>query len=442
MAELATGLIPAQGETALTGRRFSGLRPEPERPTSSTEFNAAMIEGELGNNSTAKADLRELRQRTDITPEQKNEILQQLSRIASTPLQAGLEQRKSEVLASLIQELVVPDSIHQDSKATCTVTEEERNLCKNDPARYARIMADLTTSGKTELFHGYAMSLNTDALQEDSSRGMPARALSMRVFQASAMSFAAETLGGGYDNYSDIATGAAVGSYTGLFDEQQQRLTYALRGQATERVDLNGQADDAFIDHLAGEVQKHGGVRIKVNVENGGIHQNHRIVIDRIEDGKVYFHNPWGEKALGRADWDMNNRDRHAKMEVMSVDELKECMIAAFIPVDGDLVITESASQESARLGIGVKRLQISPADFKGPGPRLAPLLPNEQLAEPEEKSAGTDQGQTRPPAGGFGSTGPTKNKEKEELTTAETIDSPHRDSKEKGDKSWFDGGK
>jgi len=366
-AQIDIAVSPAKSPN----RDWSSFESGLTRPTPGRAEAEVALRGLLAHDPAALKNLDRFINRNDISAGQIDQTLTRIATLAdpSAVLHPGMGGRRVEFAAALLSELAMPDSVHQDTKATCTVTEEERNLCRHDPAHYAAIMTDLALCGRAALHGGYQLTLPAAAVvTADQGDKLPARSLSMRIFQSSAMELAARLNGGSYNLLTDTASGAGGDQYRGLYKNQQQILMYALRGQATERLDTYGTRPVSAESMIAriGAAARQEGVPVLINVAGGGVHASHRITVVGIENGTVYFHNPWGaEINSGPArDYHWGDKDNHAKLERMSLSEFKRCLASAFLPVKGGLQITPEPDGETPVYidQNGVKELEADPA--------------------------------------------------------------------------------
>jgi hypothetical protein len=217
------------------------------------------------------------------------QILSELDRLAQGNIapavtdQSGGTAGKAQVMENLLNELATPNThINQDNKGTCTCTSMSYALAKNNPAEYARIATDLLTTGQATLKTGSVVSPPLDGFAFDGSQ----RSASERLIQSALMNLG---MGGNYSNVRDqhVVTGV-------------RGLTYAQ--EAIVAVALNGKWFSVHTEDVLGRVKsdlKEGNVPVLVNLRWGGRNSAHAIQVEKIENGRVYFRNPWGGNIPG-----------------------------------------------------------------------------------------------------------------------------------------------
>ncbi len=192
---------------------------------------------------------------------------------------------REDLLASVIQECASPGEINQDGHNTCTATTMQYMLCDQNPAEYVRLMDGLLSGdGKVEMRGGQTLTLEHDSIAPDSSRR---RSASERVFQSAMMEYA-----NGSESYSttdDKSRGKRLGlfdySHGGLNGDAQERGLEALFGRDFEQ--KNGDVIDLLKERSPEDTY----FRMKWGEDKEG---GHAVVVTRVEEGRVYFRNPWG----------------------------------------------------------------------------------------------------------------------------------------------------
>ncbi|MGA9523309.1 MAG: hypothetical protein WBV82_17710 [Myxococcaceae bacterium] len=215
-------------------------------------------------------------------------LLDRLHSLATDPLNENFERHgidREELLASILQECSKPGQINQDGHNTCTATSMQYLLCDQNPAEYVRLMEGLLSGdGKVEMRGGQTLKLEQDSIAPDSSTR---RSASERVFQSAMMEYA--NGGESYSTTDDQSRGKKLWlfdySHEGLNADAQERGLEALFGRDYKQ--HNGEViglvterspEDTYVRMSWGE-GKEGG---------------HAVVATRVEDGRVYFRNPWG----------------------------------------------------------------------------------------------------------------------------------------------------
>jgi len=113
------------------------------------------LSGALANDPAAQAALKSLESRGKLKPnaEGKNKLMDQLSRLSGNP----------EMLSQVLKDVAHPGKIEQgkDNKF-CAQTATLANLARENPARYARMAADLSTTGSSKVSNGVTVRAQTD----------------------------------------------------------------------------------------------------------------------------------------------------------------------------------------------------------------------------------------------------------------------------------------
>jgi hypothetical protein len=227
-------------------------------------------------------------------------LLGSLHRLAARPLgaenptlraefkKAGITQQG--MLDNIMLETASPGEINQDNKGTCTVTSMQYMLSQQNPAEYARIMQGLVSKGEVELRGGNEpLKISPGSIERDDAY---ARSSASRIFQSAMMD-----LSNGkddYDNKTDRST-TPLGkiSYRGLIPSQMIAGMEALFGGKFKNETSNLQDVSAYPTPVL--------VGMKWS-QHGDKHGRHAVILEKVEDGRVYLRNPWGpqpEKANG-----------------------------------------------------------------------------------------------------------------------------------------------
>lgn len=271
-------------------------------------------------------------------------LLDNLHTLATGPLNPALEQngiRRHELLQGVLQETAAPGEVNQSCRGTCTVTSMQWMLCMREPAEYARLVAGLSSpQGSVQLRNGDTLNLRPTTILPDETNRTP----SERFFQSSMMEYA---IGNGmiYSNLTDsrhsgfmgmFSEGVALvrrafgaqstvvdnGNGSGLYDHESTRAMSALFGQphaldtgnrgffsnlwGAMREIFSGHPENAANHfrpayHVVQSLQANPGPHwISMNWgapdEHGRVHGGHAVVVTRVEEGRVYFRNPWGPR--------------------------------------------------------------------------------------------------------------------------------------------------
>lgn len=200
-------------------------------------------------------------------------------------------QAPQELYGSVLDDLAHAERIKQSSFGTCTVTSMQYELVRDDPAEYARLMHDVGTTGVAEMRGGGQLELQAGYLKQ---REGDHRTLSEIVFQSAAMEY-----GNGAENYDEAHdTSISEGlfwdeSHGGLTAEQQERAMQSLFGHPFTSLTDSSQAV-AYMERY----QTRAGnppllLNLNVAAEPGKV-SSHALTFLKMENGQVYFRNPWG----------------------------------------------------------------------------------------------------------------------------------------------------
>lgn len=127
--------------------------------------------------------------------------LDQLNKLASSPLDSRLVNAsnppKEKVMEDLLSELSNPtQNIDHGDRHTSSVAIMTRDLAEQNPAEYARLVTELSTTGQATLANGDTITPSADAWQEDFS----GRSVGERLLQSGLMDYGRP--GGGYQNWN------------------------------------------------------------------------------------------------------------------------------------------------------------------------------------------------------------------------------------------------
>ncbi|MBI2378608.1 MAG: LysM peptidoglycan-binding domain-containing protein [Deltaproteobacteria bacterium] len=232
---------------------------------------------------------------------QGNTLIDNLHRMATSPRDAEFAQHgvsKQGLLSSTIAESSRPGEINQSSKGTCTVTSMQQALTARNPAEYVRLMDGLTgPGGEVKLRNGDTLRRDAGSVAPDSAT---TRSPTERVFQAAMMEYSNGALRD-YDNATDknIIRGGAAGRWGskflgvkaetgGLNVHGMKRGFDGLFGTDSKLTTGNS---SEMITRLEG--QKPNTALLSFRWSNNGA-DGHAVTFDRIENGRLYFRNPWG----------------------------------------------------------------------------------------------------------------------------------------------------
>lgn len=250
--------------------------------------------------------------------------LDQMNRLATTPLDSRLTQQngaavdKKKVTEQLLQELSNPDlEVNQGNRGTCTVTSATHALVSKNPAEYARLVTDLSTTGRSKLANGDTINVpSQDAWQQDNGT----RSHGERLLQSALMDYARP--GKGYQNWNAGPDGTrgtpddgfvdptnpnnrSMDGYpdrsaSGLVPDELKRVLSGIHGKKFEvytgsfnfRDDQKDMMEKVKSQLKDGKVPTH----IDITWGAGGMHA---LEVTEVRGGRVYFRNPWGGGNIG-----------------------------------------------------------------------------------------------------------------------------------------------
>lgn len=259
-----------------------------------------IFEAAEGNRQYLEAALRAV-------PEaERAELISQLHKFTQPGQEARVADELGRALGTVLKQLARPETINQGEKATCTVTTFQHNLATNDPAEYARVMADLLTTGQAELKGGATMRLFDGQLHDQSKNNGPERNLVDSAFQSSAFQLMAQ-------NLRDYNNPDSVFHYNVQKDEITNGEGVSFRGAPLDLSDwfqsqLNGtrhhhtyvNADRSNVDSLmrtiAAGVDQDGNIAVGIKLNRNDEHSYHIISVNEISGNRVSYFNPWGQE--------------------------------------------------------------------------------------------------------------------------------------------------
>jgi len=266
-------------------------------------------------------------------------LLQELDRQASaTPdarLPAGTDRRQ--ISEEILQEVADPAHyVNQSGRGSCTVTSMGYDLARRSPAEYARLQTDLTTTGTTRLANGATMTVPPTAWAAD---GSGSRSTGERLMQSSMMNFARP----GYTNnppYTINNAGPPPTTTTnpdgwpdrpgsGLIASEENTMISALNNRPYT------QGNYAALNTAVASGRTP--VLTDVTWGTGG----HAVEVTRIENGRVYYRNPWGGAggvgntgAVNAGPPPRTTTNGHQAEESMTVAQFQSIHRQSHIPAD------------------------------------------------------------------------------------------------------------
>ena len=208
-------------------------------------------------------------------------------------------------------------------------------LARSNPAEYARLQTDLTTRGTATLANNATITPPADAWAQDSSN----RSTGERLLQSSLMDYARP--GQGYNNaFNPPRTVGTPPNQWQSQDGWNDRQDSGLVANEEDRVLgalYNRNCRQGNYNDLQTAVQNgRTPVMIDMNWGTGG----HAVQVTRIENGRVYFRNPWGGNAVG-PNGQVNagppprrTENTHQAEESMTVADFQAALRQAHLPQD------------------------------------------------------------------------------------------------------------
>ncbi len=230
---------------------------------------------------------------------------------------SGTPANRAQVTDDLLKELANPgQNINQNNRGTCTVTSMTYKLADQNPAEYARLSADLSTNGIAKLQNGDTIEPPADGFLHDNS----GRSVGERMLQSSLMNYANQ---GQYTNWhpgADGKRGTPDDGYpsadkknpnqraidgvppnggSGMVEDKQVKVMNALYGKNYEyyKGSFNFKDDAKDMQNKTEEQLKAGKTPVYTIVQWGG--GTHAVEVTKIENGRVYWRNPWGGNIPG-----------------------------------------------------------------------------------------------------------------------------------------------
>ncbi len=218
--------------------------------------------------------------------------LSNLARLAQQPLNPKIagDTTRADLLNSCLRDIVNPNRVDQGDAPTCTVTSMQFELVADEPAEYARLLADLAgPDGRAQMRGGSYLEVEAgDAGARDG------RSASDAIFQTAAMEF-----GNGRDAQFDPYAGKSVNATTGaeqrgLKPAQQTQVLRQLFGVNYESKNFLTEAEGAKALEKLRSYDTRGAQNrpVILQIDQGDF--NHAVTFERVQDQRVYFRDPYG----------------------------------------------------------------------------------------------------------------------------------------------------
>ncbi len=297
-------------------------------------------------------------------------LIETLSRLSTTPLNSRLQDSagnpipRERVTAQLLQELNNPDRyINQGNRHdTCTVANMTNRVANESPAEYARLVSDLAITGESRLANGDRISVpGRDAWQPDNSN----RSHGERILQSALMSYSRPgeryyNLWAGKDglpgtnddgfqdrwnpNVQPVTVDGFVDTQRSALDtDADQRVLNGLYGRNFEI--FSSSSGEDMVDRTREELRSGRGPIDVTLTWDTARNVGHRVQVREIQNGRVYFYNPWGGGAVGATGDEhgtsLRNKtsgpvrrteDGGRAIESMTVEEFQHSVVFLFVP--------------------------------------------------------------------------------------------------------------
>lgn len=241
-----------------------------------------------------------------------------LAKLAKAPMHGDL--MPDRVLSEALNEIHRPDAINQQNRGSCTMASVQIKLAKENPAEFLRLVQGLASpAGEVKLANGDAIVRESGTERPDNSN----RTAPARLFQAAMMEYGNGDLD--YDNTTEnqeylakyreregLAPDAEVDPQDlhsdgsgGMSDAAVGSVVRAIAGgRAQVRIayGYDGAPPDVrpVMENLRNGLAK--GLTVPVGLDWGGrdadgrVHGGHEVLVTRIAQGRVHYHNPWGQQ--------------------------------------------------------------------------------------------------------------------------------------------------
>lgn len=232
---------------------------------------------------------------------QGTRLLDSAHQLATAPLMPELEKDRAALLTAAFTEAADPSRILQGHRGTCSATNLVATVARGNPAEFVRLLAGLASpEGRVTTLTGQTLARAPGSEKGDQS----GRSVSQRLFQSAVSDFG--NGGREYDNAHDSNVGTFFDT-AGLSPAETAKTLTALTGTPHRPRVVEGSlslfgrlvglddADDFTFskspDDLFEDLTKQTG---ETFTSLQWDKTNHSVVVTRIENGRVYFHNPMG----------------------------------------------------------------------------------------------------------------------------------------------------
>lgn len=262
--------------SAADRKRYEALATQVEnRPMSRRALQQMLLDGRLPGEKPLKGE---------------GTLLSQLEGLLTQPLAKGID--RGQLLGEVISEVENPVRINQHSVGTCGATTAQILLVRKNPAEYVRLVSGLATpKGEVTMAGGGLLNRHSD--WDDNGDG--GRSISSRLIQPPLMDEAEPLPGDNYDNSEDRNNWGPIPLWSGLGGGGEAEILSKLLNKPYDNKTFfhwNRDARWSEVKQLLAD-QK-GPVPVALAWGDNG--SGHFVQIDKIEDGKVHYTNPWGSR--------------------------------------------------------------------------------------------------------------------------------------------------
>lgn len=223
-------------------------------------------------------------------------LLAHLHGLATQPLDPSVD--RSSLVAEVVAEVENPVRVNQHGKGTCGATTAQIMLLRQHPAEYVRIIRDLASSaGEARLAGGATLKRPADwQATNDWGRSHPSR-----LFQAAAMDLSVPGVVR-YDNTEDKHWLGPIPVGTGMSSGGLAKVLSNLYGADFDSTTAwRWNREQVWADTKQRLAAGEGPFPTSLTWGDDG---GHWVQVDRVEDGRVYFTNPWGiAQSMAEADF-------------------------------------------------------------------------------------------------------------------------------------------
>ncbi|MBM3269225.1 MAG: hypothetical protein FJZ01_16410 [Candidatus Sericytochromatia bacterium] len=200
----------------------------------------------------------------------------------------GVDRKK--LVGQLLEELENPAKLYQGSNNTCVPAVMAIMLARRQPGELIRIVGGLAAKeGVVRLADGAEIGRTADWQAPDGGRSV-----GQALFQPALIALALAPEGLTYSNRTDrISDGG-----NGLSVEEADVALSSLTGRNWASVDFYTSRDPGRIDEVIGRIADlaRRGQPVPVGLNWTAARNGHKILVDKIENDRVYYYNPYGTR--------------------------------------------------------------------------------------------------------------------------------------------------